>query len=380
VPLKCNKTDFEYIKNLNKISAEVWNYCVKIDHQYKEINKKEMTLSQLEFETKQKFQLHAKGIHHAVFKYYYARSAMWKSIRRKHKESNAVKLPYKNKQYMTTGWDSQCINVNQKNKIIKLAGIKDRGQIICHVKSIPSNVVEIELIYKDKYYLAIKYKEKDNNNLIQSKNKASIDFGEIHGITSIDNNGNCIILTNRKIRSLIREKDKRQGEIKSLQSKCKQGSLRSKKYTKAIYKIKFEYENKILDIIHKQTKLYLDWCIKNNISEIYYGDVDSTTRDSKGKMSKFINHKLNMWRFGMLTQQLQNKLSRYKIKMIKISEAYTSQTCPSCRKRNKPNGRNYICQCGYIQHRDIVGAINILNFNTDFCLQKYTNKVYLQIN
>jgi putative transposase len=74
------------------------------------------------------------------------------------------------------------------------------------------------LIYKDKYYLAIKYKESDNTkeNLIQSNNIASIDLGEIHAITSIDNNGNCIIITNRRVRNLIRLKDKRQGEIKSL--------------------------------------------------------------------------------------------------------------------------------------------------------------------
>jgi putative transposase len=281
---------------------------------------------------------------------------------------------------MPTGWDYQAININIERHIVKLTGIKGRGQIICHVKNIPNNVVEIELIFKDKYYLAIKYKEENGNVLIQSDNSASIDLGEIHGITSIDNNGNCIILTNRKLRSLIREKDKRQGEINSLRSRCVYGSIKSKKYTEAIYKIKFEYERKILDIIHKQTKLYLDWCIKHDISKVYYGDVDTTTRNSKGKMSQHINHKLNMWQFGLLTLQLQNKLSRYGIKMIKISEAYSSQTCPVCKKRHKPTSRNYECKCGYTQHRDIVGAINILNFNTNGNLTKYKEKVYLQIH
>ena len=379
--MKCNKKDFEYLRKLNSISAEVWNNCIKIDQLYIKENNKGMTLSELEFENKQKFQLHAKGINHIVLKYYNCKNAMWKSIKKKHSGSQLAKLPYKEKLYLPTGWDYQCINVQKDRNIIKLAGIKNRGQAICHVKTIPNDIVEVELIFKDKYYLAIKYKEENENILIRSDNSASIDLGEIHGITSIDKCGNCIILTNRKLRSLIREKDKRQGEIKSLRSKCKYGSLKSKKYTEAIYKIKFEYERKILDIIHKQTKLYLDWCIKNNVSIVYYGNVDSTTRDSKGKMSQYMNHKLNMWQFGLLVLQLENKLPRFGIKLIKVSEAYSSQTCPECKKLNKPINRNYVCKgCNYTQHRDIVGAINILNFNTNGNLTKYKEKVYLQIH
>jgi putative transposase len=378
--LKCNKTGFEYIKNLNKISADVWNYCVIIDKEYKQENKKEMTLSQLEFETKQKFKLHAKGIHHAVFKYYRARKAMWDSIRVKHENSNMVKLPYKEKNYMPTGWDYQAINVNRHKNIIKLASLKGNKQVICHVKNIPENIVEIELVYKDKYYLVIKYKKENNINLVESNNVASIDLGEIHIISSIDKLGNCVIITNRKVRSLIREKDKKQYQLQKLRDRCIYESNKYTKYTDAIYKLKFEYDRKILDSIHKQTKLYVDWCTKNSISKVFYGDLDTTTRDSKGKMGQTINHKLNMWRFGQFMDILTYKLKLSGIVVEEISEAYTSQTCPECHKRNKPVNRNYVCKsCGYEQHRDIVGAMNILNFNTDSNLKRYIKKEYLQI-
>ncbi|WP_423824329.1 zinc ribbon domain-containing protein [Salinibacter ruber] len=43
----------------------------------------------------------------------------------------------------------------------------------------------------------------------------------------------------------------------------------------------------------------------------------------------------------------------------RASEAYTSQTCPSCGSRQKPHGREYICGCGFEGHRDLVGATNI---------------------
>ncbi|WP_237701825.1 transposase [Salinibacter ruber] len=43
-------------------------------------------------------------------------------------------------------------------------------------------------------------------------------------------------------------------------------------------------------------------------------------------------------------------------------EAYTSQTCPSCEHRHKPNGRDFNCpQCSFEAHRDVIGARNILS-------------------
>ncbi|WP_251930817.1 transposase [Salinibacter ruber] len=46
----------------------------------------------------------------------------------------------------------------------------------------------------------------------------------------------------------------------------------------------------------------------------------------------------------------------------RASEAYTSQTYPSCEHKHKPNGRDFDCpQCSFEAHRDVVGARNILN-------------------
>jgi putative transposase len=380
VPLKCNQNDFQYLKKLNKVSSDVWNNCLKIDKEYIKLNKKFMTLSQLEFENKQKFPLHAKGINHIVLKYYSCRGAMISSIRKKHKDSKDAKLPYREKRFLPTGWDYQSFRIDYQNKKIKLAGIKNRGQVTCEVKFIPNNVIEVELVFKGKYYLALKYKKESQSNLIQSDNISSIDLGEIHAITSIDKLGNCVIITNRKVKSLIRLKDKRQAELLSKRMGCSIGSIKYKKYTKAIYKIRDEFNRKIIDLIHKQSRAYVDWCIENKVAKVYYGDVDTTTRNSKGRLNQHTNHKLNMWRFGQITQKCEYKLLEYGIEMIKISEAYSSQTCPKCKKLNKPTNRNYICKsCGYEQHRDVVGAINILNFNTNSNLTKYANKVYLQI-
>jgi putative transposase len=384
IPLKCNKTDFRYMSQLNKYSAKVWNFCVQADKEHKAKTGKAMTLSELESATKKMVPLHAAGIHHIVFKYIYARRGMWESRKAKHKDSRKVELPYKEKKYFPTGWVTINIKFNKKRNRIYLTRPKpEKGlakPVSCRTKSIPENIVEIELVYKDKYYLAIKYKEPDIENLIQSSNSASIDLGEIHAITSIDNNGNVIIITNRKVRSIIRLKDKRQGRITSLRTDCKKGSKHAKKFTKAIYKIKYKNDRRILNAVHKQSKLYLIWCLQHNIKTVYYGNVDSTTRNSSGKKSKYINHKLNMWCFGKLIQQLENKLHRWGIDLICVSEAYSTKTCPNCGRLNKTTSRNYSCKCGYSQHRDIVGSMNILNKNTGLKITRYKKKEYLQID
>jgi putative transposase len=375
----------------NKYSATVWNNCVKADHESREKNNKSLTRSELQFMMKKSVpHILANSINIVIFKYITARDAMFRSIKAKHENSSKVKLPYKKKKYYNTGWTRQNIKINLDKGYLTLAkpvlldeqGINRKQKPIkCHLKSMPNNIVEIELIYRNGLKLAIKTKEENNNVLIQSENEASIDLGEIHSITSIDNNGNTIIITGRKLREVKQLRNKHLGKLKSRKSKCVKGSKQYKKYNKAIQKLVYKTNNRILNIVHKMTKLYLDYCLQNNIKIIYYGDLDSCTRNTKKehRTGKAIRQKLNGWCFGLIVLQLQNKLSRYDIKLIKVKEYYTSKKCPVCGEHNKPNGRNYQCKCSYIMHRDINGAINILNDNSKYKIHKYNNLKYLRI-
>lgn len=385
--MQCNHEDYKYLINANKISAEVWNYCVKIDQECKESSGKQMKFSELQSSVKKFRSLSSKNNQLTFMKYFYSRDAMWKSIKARHENSGKVKLPYKEKKYFNTRWDYSVIKYDFNKNIIMLNKAmigeggygKRQAPVKCHVKDIPKNIVEIELLYRKGLKLAIKYKEPDIENVILSDNAASIDLGEIHSITSIDTNGKSIIITGRKLRSIKRLRDKEFGKLKSKRSKCIKGSLQYKKYSRAIYNIKYKTDHQILDSVHKITKLYLDFCLKNKINIVYYGDVDSATRNTKGRVKSHNGEKLNEWNHGEIIKQLINKLSRYNIQMIKVKEYYSSQVCPSCGCINKPINRNYICECGYTQHRDILGAINILNFNHGTEITHYKNKMYLRI-
>ncbi|MFQ5791203.1 MAG: zinc ribbon domain-containing protein, partial [Acidobacteriota bacterium] len=57
---------------------------------------------------------------------------------------------------------------------------------------------------------------------------------------------------------------------------------------------------------------------------------------------------------------LSYKAEAHGMRWVLQDEAYTSQTCPSCGRRKPVNGRVYRCSCGFVGHRDHVGAVNIL--------------------
>jgi len=396
VPVNCNKSDYQYLMQCNKYSAIVWNACVKVDQENRELNNKSLTRSQLQFMMKNSVPyILANSINMVIFKYVTARDSMFRSIRIKHENSNKVKLPYKEKRFFNTGWTYQNIRVYKDKGCLTLAkpvvpdietnySFKRQKPIKCHLKNIPDNIVEIELVYRNGLKLAIKTKQENDNVLIQSANEASIDLGEIHSITSIDNNENAIIITGRKIRDIKRLRNKELGKLRSRQSKCTKYSKQYKKYSKAMWYLKYSTDKKILDAVHKTTKLYLDYCLQNNISTVYYGDLDSCTRNTEkeGKGNKKTRQKLSQWNYGLIMLQLENKLSRYGIKLIKVKEYWTSKKCPCCGKRNTPKGRNYQCKkCGYAMHRDVNGAINILNDNSQYKYKvtKYSNLKYLRI-
>jgi putative transposase len=124
----------------------------------------------------------------------------------------------------------------------------------------------------------------------------------------------------------------------------------------------------------------LDYCLENNIKTVYYGDLDSCTRNTRGRVGRVVGQKLGQWEYGKIILQLHNKLERHGIQLVKVDERYSTQTCPACNKKNKPSSRNYKCKwCGYVQHRDVVGAMNILNFNTGTSISTQANKKYLRI-
>jgi len=386
--INCNKTDLNKLFQCNRESALIWNECLKFNQLNYKDNKKLHTTRELVDYTKtidvQTICANSKQIiGKKIFDAYNAISKARKVGR------TDLNYPWKEKNFYPTEWSYQYLFPNYEKNEIRLTtsqyigedGKNHNGQQI-RMKfkmKIPNNIKLLKLIYKNGFYAVISYLVEVEEREIISNNIASIDLGEIHAITSIDNNNNQLIITGRKIRSLKQFRNKKIAELTSKIDKCKNGSNQRKKYKKALNYLKAKTERQVMDCIHKLTRMYTNWAVEKGISAVYVGDV--TNIELHVKSSKIVNQKLNQWDYGKILHYLEYKLGLEGIKLIKVNEAYSSQICPTCGEKTKPKGRVYKCSnCESEYHRDIVGAWNILNFNTDYNLKlPEANIKYLRI-
>ncbi len=108
----------------------------------------------------------------------------------------------------------------------------------------------------------------------------------------------------------------------------------------------------------KYTSFLVGYCIKENISTIVIGDIKGIRNNMR--VGRKTNQSLHQWIFRKITNMIEYKADSVGISVKYIDESYTTQTCPDCGNRYKPNGRNYQCKkCGFKYHRDGIGAINI---------------------
>jgi putative transposase len=190
-----------------------------------------------------------------------------------------------------------------------------------------------------------------------------MDLGEIHTMGAFCENGQALLITGRKVRSLHRLRNKKLAKIQRRQSKCQKGSRQWKKYERAKRYVLSKSERQLRDALHKTTKQFVDWCLAQSGSDVYIGKVEGVQRNTRKK--KRANRKqaqrLSNWSFGKVKQYLAYKLAQHGIRLKEVEETYTSQTCPVCQKRKKVSTRIFACSCGYEEHRDIHGARNILS-------------------
>ncbi|WP_248737395.1 transposase [Neobacillus rhizosphaerae] len=103
--------------------------------------------------------------------------------------------------------------------------------------------------------------------------------------------------------------------------------------------------------------------MENHIKALYIGTPDGVQKNTKKKKKtrKEIRQQLSNWSFGQLIEKITYKLKLRGVKVQLVEESYTSGTCPSCGEFSKQWNRNFHCPCVAKGHRDLVGAVNILD-------------------
>jgi len=226
------------------------------------------------------------------------------------------------------------------NGILKWDGLQKRGQIK----------------FKDGQFYLYQPVELKDKKPKRSKIKAGLDFGIKNLLTVFINNGEDKIIGNKRFYNQWKYLTNLISNEKSILSKI---NRKSSKKLQRLYRKRRKWQNNLYgNLIAKLFKILN----RNNVSYLAVGDIKNI-RDSGSKGRKVNQMVNNYWSFDLLLRKIENKAEEYGIELVKEKEEYTSRTCPICGDDDRSNckDRIFICSyCGFVEHRDIVGARNIL--------------------
>jgi putative transposase len=213
-------------------------------------------------------------------------------------------------------------------------------------------------------------KEQNIHEFVNDKLMA-IDLGVKRIATLFDEN-QVITMSGKLVMSLNRLRNKVNAETQNKLSRLDKHSRQYKKIRRANRKVVKRVKNKIKDILHKYSRTIVNHCVENNIGKIVVGDCSDIHNGTN--LGKENNQKVQQSSEQKLLHYVKYKFEDIGGTVEKVSEAYTSRTCPMCGNvlKNTPNSRVFkCCQCSFEYDRDGVGAINIhkkVSFGQRSCL------------
>ncbi|WP_242823858.1 RNA-guided endonuclease InsQ/TnpB family protein [Sulfobacillus thermosulfidooxidans] len=204
-------------------------------------------------------------------------------------------------------------------------------------------------------------RERDEPGVPASGNAGGLDIGSIW-LGMVTDGHEALAIAGRGLRSVKQGRAKALARLQKKRSRTQPGSRRRKRLHRARHRLSQKVNQISRNALHHATNQIVEFCVTHQLAVLYTGDLGTLNHKTRRRRSRRTNQTVGVLEFGRLEQYLQYKLRRYNIQLIRISEAYTSQTCPCCGHLNKVGGRTYRCRaCGYRAHRDGVGAVNILN-------------------
>ena len=133
--------------------------------------------------------------------------------------------------------------------------------------------------------------------------------------------------------------------------------MRSKDY-RSIRNIDRKWGNKLLSIDHEISSSIIDFALKEKVRKIILENLNHIQKRSDA------GRKISTWSYLRLKTLIEYKARKNGIEIQIINPYNTSKKCPNCKRLNSSSTREYKCSCGYKNHRDIVGAMNICNYNS----------------
>jgi putative transposase len=327
-------------------SGKLYSNTVKFF--WRTVRKKDIWLSKYQlFNWFKSNTMHSHSVNASIEQFFNALSS-WRTVR---KTIPQAKPPKRLRKYCSVVWKNTAIRIKNQQLILSNGKITEPLIIPWKYSLIP---VQTTLRWAGKYELVFCYKEdKPETNYIPEQ-PVGIDIGQIHVVGTSEGT----IVNGRLLRSIRQGRQRSCSVFEQGMSKKKKGSKRWKKLREAKRKLCRKVVNKARDILHKYTTGLVMYLKNKGYNTLVVGDLTGyRVENNCGSVRNQENH---AWLYSQISWYLKYKWEKLGLQYVPQEESYTSKTCPACGSRKKPTGREYKCRCGFVGHRDLVGATNIL--------------------
>jgi len=232
---------------------------------------------------------------------------------------------------------------------------------------VKEKIKQVRIVPKTSCYVIEVVYERQEKEYIQNDNYLSIDLGVNNLSACYDsNNQSSFIINGRPLKSINQYFNKKKGEIQSNLEKN-----HKKKTSKKLNNFTLKRNNKIKDYLHKSSRTIVDYCIKNNISNVVIGLNKEWKQGSN--IGKKNNQNFMQIPFDNLIKMITYKGQLEGIKVVTHEESYTSKCsvldlemlCHHNEYLGKRTKRGlFLSRDGIRINADLNGAINILRKET----------------
>ena len=284
------------------------------------------------------------------------------------------KLPkYKDKNGLSiTVFTNQCSTIDN-NGFLKLSNDLTLSTVRTSIKKKYFNQVRI-IPKLDYFKIEIVYDKQEGEYTRQAKiknkktNNAAIDIGvdNLATITTDNRESIPLIINGRSLKSINQYYNKQLGKLNQVYSKNKIHTGRK------LRKLNSKREFIINDYMHKASRRIVDYCILNNIRNLYIGLSKGWKQECN--LSKTSNQNFVQIPFDKLIRKIQYKCEEIGINVIIVNESYTSKCSfldnELIEKHEKYVGNRvkrglFKSNNGKMLNADVNGSLNILRKSID---------------
>lgn len=187
-------------------------------------------------------------------------------------------------------------------------------------KLIGQTIKQVEIVPKYRHFEAILvYEDNDIKTTVAPNDQMmAIDLGLNNLATCVSSVSKPFIVDGRKLKSVNHHYNKR---LAKFQAELKKN--RNRYWSNQLQRLTDKRNARVSDYLHKATRIVVDKCVQNNISQVVIGNVSqSLNRINLGKKTNqnFVNLSL-----GQFIDKLRYKLELHGIMLEVIDESYTSK-------------------------------------------------------